>query len=73
VVHVCRDGCDAAEADARAIAGEMAGLAWAKVDAGDGLRVVACDVGRPSAERRDSSGRWLWAVPVTLTVVVSNG
>lgn len=73
VVHVCREGRDAVGADARAIAGQMAGLAWSKVDAGGGLRVVACDVGRPSPEGRDSSGRWLWAVPVTLTVVVNDG
>lgn len=73
IVHVCRGGRDACESDAGAIAGELAGVAWSKADVGDGLRVVACDVGRPTPEGRDSSGRLLWAVPVTLTVVVSDG
>lgn len=73
-VVVCRDGRDQCEADAREIAGRLVGYAWPSVsDASPTLRVVACDVGQPVPGGRDSSGRWIWKVPLELTVVVANG
>lgn len=71
VLHVCREDPGDAEDAARSLARGVHAIDWAHADAPDGLRAVTCDAGQPVPGGRDSSGRWLWDVPVELTVVVS--
>lgn len=72
VAHVCMDLPQDAEVTARAVAADLAGYDWAAATASP-FRAVACDVGQPIYTGRDSSGRWIWDVPISLTVVVEHG
>lgn len=71
VVHVCRGDSSVAEAVTREVAAGLAGVDWAATS-GKPLRVVAGDIGQPVFHGRGLSGRWVWDVPLTLTVVVEH-
>ncbi len=71
-VHVCMDSPQDAEVTARSVAKDLAGIDWLAATHAP-LRVLAGDVGQPVYSGRDSSGRWIWDVPLSLTVVVENG
>lgn len=71
-VHVCMDSPQDAEITARAVAADLAGVDWLAMTLGP-LRVLASDVGQPLYIKRDSSGRWIWEVPLCLTVVIEHG
>lgn len=71
VLVCCEDPRDA-RATARSIADGLRGVAWETLR-GDGVRVVAADVGRPGPVGRDGSGRWLWDLGVTVTAVAGEG
>ncbi len=71
-VHVCMDSPVDAEVTARAVSAGLAGVDWLAMTKAP-LRVLAGDMGQPVAAGRDSSGRWLWDVPLSLTAVVEHG
>lgn len=70
-VHVCMDDPRDAEVTARHVVARLAGVDWVSLTWAP-LRVLAGDVGQPVATGRDSSGRWLWDVPLALTMVAEH-
>lgn len=70
-VHVCMELSQDAEVTARAVAADLAGVDWLSMTRAP-LRVLAGDVGQPVYSGRDASGRWIWNVPLSLTVVVED-
>jgi hypothetical protein len=73
LAHVCCDDGTDARVTAREVARGLRGFDWAHAAAPPRMRVVACDVGRPREYGRDRSGRWVWDVGMTMTVVVQDG
>ncbi|MEE8722432.1 MAG: hypothetical protein SOI38_05530 [Eggerthellaceae bacterium] len=57
----------------REVSKDLAGFDWAHAECPERMRVVACDVRPPCDYGRDRSGRWIWDVTLTMTVVISNG
>lgn len=72
VVIVCMDDPTDAETCARTAARELAGFAWQHLAGADGIRPISCDVAQPEFSGRDSSGRWLWQIQLSLEVVVEH-
>ncbi len=68
-VYVCMDCELDAESTAIAVARDLYSYDWAKVVAGEGVRIASVDAGAPSDLGRDGSGRWVRAVDVLCTVV----
>jgi hypothetical protein len=73
-VHVCCDDPGDAETTARSLAVALALYDWAQpgFDLPEDIRPISCNTARPSYQGRDTSGRWLWDVPLTMTVVIEN-
>lgn len=73
MVHVCCDDWADARVTSREVARQLREFDWAHADTPQCMRIVSCDVGQPRPYGRDRSGRWIWDVPMTMTVVVTNG
>lgn len=71
VAHVCREDPGDAERAARDVARALPSAGW-QFESDCSVRVVQCDAGQPSFATRDSSGRWVWDVPIALTVVADH-
>ncbi|MCH4084521.1 MAG: hypothetical protein LKF00_09295 [Olsenella sp.] len=71
VARVCMDDPGDAEATARAVAAGLRATDWAALCEARGIvpRALACDAAQPAYAGRDGSGRWLWDVALSLTVV----
>jgi hypothetical protein len=72
VAIVCMDDPTDAETTARTAARELTGFAWQHLANAGGLRPISCDVAQPEFSGRDSSGRWLWQIQLSLEVVVEH-
>ncbi|MDD6693252.1 MAG: hypothetical protein PUE38_02625, partial [Olsenella sp.] len=73
LAHVCCDDRTDARVTAREVSRGLRGIDWAHAAAPPRMRIVACDVGLPRLYGRDRSGRWVWDVGMTMTVVVQDG
>lgn len=71
--HIVCDGWQDARVTSREVAKGLAGFDWAHAECPERMRVVVCDVRLPCDYERDRSGRWIWDVTLTMTVVISNG
>lgn len=72
-VHVCCDDWRDARVTSREVSKQLAAFDWAHTSAPERMRIVACDVRPPYDYGRDRSGRWIWDVTMTMTVVIMNG
>jgi hypothetical protein len=73
MVHVCCDDWADARITSREVARQLRDFDWAHTEKPERMRIVSCDVGQPRPYGRDRSGRWIWDVPMTMTVVITNG
>lgn len=71
--YVCCDDRTDARVTAREVSRGLRGIDWAHAAASPCMRIVDCDVGLPRLYGRDRSGRWVWDVGMTITVVVQDG
>lgn len=72
VAHVVCDDWHDARITSREVARQLLEFDWAHAAAPERMRIVACDVRQPTCYGRDRSGRWIWDVPMTMTVVIGH-
>lgn len=70
--HVVCDDWRDARVTSREVSRQLAGYDWAHARAPERMRVVACDVRPPHDYGRDRSGRWIFDVTMTMTVVIEH-
>lgn len=68
---VCDDWADARMTSLE-VCRQLREYDWAHAATPVRMRIVACDVARPCCYGRDRSGRWIWDVAMTMTVVIEH-
>ncbi|MGI6535105.1 MAG: hypothetical protein ACOX12_01610 [Eggerthellaceae bacterium] len=71
--HVVCDDWKDAQVTSREVSLQLACFDWAHAATPECMRVVACDVRQPFCYGRDRSGRWVFDVYMTMTVVIERG